>query len=61
MFTSPPRSLQDLQARIQHEVEILRADPAMVRRADMRCHCGLCIGRGGGHVEGVVHNYVIVD
>jgi hypothetical protein len=55
--TSPPRIIQELQARIQHEVEILnvlRNDPAMVRRAAADMHCrGLCIERGGRHVEGV--------
>ncbi len=55
VYTSPPRNIQELQARIEHEVDILRQDPAMVRRAvaDMRRRCGLCIDRGGGHVEGV--------
>ena len=33
LYTSPPRNLQDLRARIQHEVEVLRDDPAMVRQA----------------------------
>ena len=56
VYTSVPRNLQDLRARIiQHEVEVLRNDPAMVRRAvaDMRRRCGLCVERGGGHVESV--------
>ena len=33
VYTSPPRNLQDLRARIQHEVEVLHDDPAMIRRA----------------------------
>ena len=55
VYTSPPRNFQDLRAHIQHEVEVLRDDPAMVRRAvaDMRRRCRLCIEREAGHVEGV--------
>jgi hypothetical protein len=35
----------------------------MVRRdeADMRRRCGLCIERGGGHVEGVELVYIRTD
>ena len=55
MFVTPPRDLNDLQGRIQHEVNVLRGDPAMVRRAvqGMVHRCELCVAREGGHVEGV--------
>ena len=55
VYNSPPLNLQELRARIQHEVDILRRDPAMVRRAvaEMHRRCRLCIARRGGHVEGV--------
>ncbi len=55
MFVTPPRDLDELQGRIQHEVDALHNDPAMVRRAvqGMLRRCELCVERGGGHVEGV--------
>ena len=47
--------LNDLQSRFRHEIDVLRHDPAMVRRAvqDMQRRSQLCVDRGGGHVEGV--------
>lgn len=55
VFVTPPRNLQDLQQRIQHEVEVLRQNPGTIRRAvnDMRRRCQLCLEREGGHVEGI--------
>ena len=55
VFVTPPRNLQDLQQRIEHEVEVLRQNPGTIRRAvnDMRRRCQLCVERGGGHVEGI--------
>ena len=55
VFATPPHHLDELQGRIRHEVDALRNDPAMVRRAvqDMLCRCQLCVERGGRHVEGV--------
>ena len=54
VYRTPPMNLQDLRDRIEQEVDLLRANPAMVRRAvaDMSRRCQLCIDRGGGHVEG---------
>ena len=55
VYASPPRDLAELRARIEQEVEVLRNDWGMVRRAvqDMRRRCELCVERGGGHVEGI--------
>ena len=55
VYQSPPHDLAELRRRIEHEVEVLRNDAGMVRRAveDMRRRCELCLERGGGHVEGV--------
>ena len=50
-----PNDLNDLQNRIQNEVDALRNDPALIRRIfhAMRRRCELCIERDGGHVEGI--------
>ena len=55
VFQSPPRDLAELRARIEHEVEVLRNDDEVVRRAvrDMQRRCRLCLEREGMHVEGV--------
>ena len=47
--------LNALQARIPHEIDDLHHDPAMVRRAvqGMQRRSQLCVGRGGGNIEGV--------
>ena len=55
VYTTPPQNIQGLRNRIEHEVEVLRQKPGMVRRAvaDMRQQRQLCIERSDGHVEGV--------
>ena len=55
MQLDPPSDLDELQGHDRHEVDALRNDPAMVRRAvqDMLRCFELCVERGGGHVEGV--------
>ena len=55
VFSTPPHDIAELRERKTYEVNILRNDPAMVRRAveDMRRRCRLCLQREGGHVEGV--------
>ena len=55
VYTSPPLDLDDLQNLLRHEVDALRNNPAMIRRAvqTMLRRCQLRIERDGGHVEGV--------
>ena len=55
VYETPVRDLAEVRARITREVNGLRNNPGMVRRAvaDMRRRCQTCIQRGGGHVEGV--------
>ena len=55
VYTTLPQNIQELRNCIQHEVEILRQNTGMVRRAvaDMRRRCKLCVERRGGHVEGI--------
>ncbi len=55
VYSTPPHDIADLRARIEHEITVLREDPAIVRRAvnDMSRRCALCVDREGGHVEGV--------
>ena len=50
-----PNDLNDLQNRIQNEVDALRNVPALIRRTlhAIRRRCELCIERDGGHVEGI--------
>ena len=33
VYVTPPRDLDDLEARIRAEIDILRQDPEMIRRA----------------------------
>ena len=51
VYQTPPVSLDDLEERIRRELDILKQDRAMVRRAvgDMLRRARLC--RDGGHVE----------
>lgn len=53
VYTTPPASLDDLQQRIVREVDILKQDRQMIRRAvaQMLNRAQLCVDRGGGHVE----------
>ena len=53
VYTTPPHSIDDLRARLNHEVNVLRNNPEMIRKSvrDMRRRCQLCIERNGGHVE----------
>lgn len=53
VYVTPPRDLDDIEQRIRAEVNILRRDRGMIRRAvqDMRRRAQLCIQRNGGHVE----------
>lgn len=54
VFQTPPATIQELRQQITGEVNRLRQDQGMIRRAvrDMRRRCELCIERNGGHVEG---------
>ena len=55
VFATPPHDLEELQGRIREEVDALRNDPAMLRRAvqEMLRRCDLYVERGGGRVEGM--------
>ena len=53
VYTTQPRDIDDLQRRITAEVDVLRQDHGMIRRAvsAMRKRATICIERNGGHVE----------
>lgn len=53
VYVTPPRDLDDLEARIRAEMDVLRQDPEMIRRAvfDMLRRARVCIERDGGYVE----------
>ena len=53
VYLTPPANLADLQERIQNEMDRLRQDREMVRRAVMSMHrrVEICLQRNGGHVE----------
>lgn len=53
VYTTPPADLNDLQQRIIQEVNVLKQNRPMVRRAvwAMLHRAQLCIQRNGGHVE----------
>lgn len=53
VYVTPPANLDDLEMRIRNEMDILRQDRTMVRRAvnSMTARAGLCVQRNGGHVE----------
>ena len=55
VYTTPPQNREELQDRIRREVDVLRNNPDVIRKAvhDMIRRCGLCLARGGGHVESV--------
>ena len=55
MFSTPPHDIAELRNWIEYEVNVLRDNPGMVRRAvqEMRIRFELCVERRGGHVEGV--------
>lgn len=55
VYTTPPIDLADLRNRISNEVDALRNNRAIIRRAvqAMLHRCQRCIERDGGHVEGV--------
>ena len=54
VFTSPPRDINDVRARIMAEVEALREQKDIVQNAvrGMRSRAEVCVARFGGHVEG---------
>ena len=53
VYTTPPADLNELQQRITDEVNVLRQDRRLIRRAvrDMRRRAQICVDRHGGHVE----------
>ena len=53
VYTTPPANLDEIRRRITREMDDLRRDRPMVRRAvrDMMKRARLCIERGGGHVD----------
>ena len=53
VYTTPPANLDDLEMRIRNEMDILRQDRAVVRRAvnSMTARAELCLQRNGDHVE----------
>ena len=59
VFATPPANLHELQQRIVTEVDTLRQDRALIRRAvnGMMRRATLCVERRGGHVENWVWTY----
>ena len=53
VYVTPPADLDDLETRIRNEMEILKQDRQMVRRAvgSMTSKAQLCLERDGGYVE----------
>ena len=53
VFLTPPENLAELERRIREEMNVLRQDRAMIRRAvfDMVRRAQVCTERNGGHVE----------
>ena len=53
VYQTPPANLEELEQRIRHEIDTLRQDRALVRRAvfDMLRRVRVCSQRNGGHVE----------
>lgn len=54
VYQTPPADVFELRLRIVNEFNLLRNDPAKIRRSvrDMEKRANLCIQRNGGHVEG---------
>ena len=54
VYTSPPATIDDLIQRIEREVETLKRNPRLVRRAvhDMIRRVNLCVESDGRHIEG---------
>ena len=52
VYVNPPRDLDDLEERITAEVNVLRRDRVLIRRAvyDMLRRAQICQERNGGHV-----------
>ena len=52
-ISTPPANLDDIEMRIQNEIDILRQDQDMVRHAvnSLTARAELCLLRNGGHVE----------
>lgn len=53
VYRTPPQNVNDLRNKIQNEANLLRQDPALLRRVflDMRQRAHLCVLRNGGYVE----------
>ena len=56
VYINVPENLNDLRAKIMHEVNVLKDNPQMIKKVmkSMRSRAQLlCVIRNGGHVEGV--------
>ena len=53
VYRTPPQNIDDLRNKIQQEAEILRGNPALIRRVlrQMEQRSNLCVVRDGVHVE----------
>ena len=53
VYRTPPQNIDDLRKKIQLEAEILRGNPALIRRVlrEIQHRSNLCVVRDGGHVE----------
>ena len=54
VYTSPPETIDDVIQRIEREVEALKRNPRLIRRAvhDMIRRVNLCVENDGRHFEG---------
>lgn len=53
VYRTPPQDINDLRMKIQHEADVLRENPELIRRVlrEMQHRSNLCVLRDGGHVE----------
>ena len=53
VYRTPPQDINDLRNKIQDEAELLRGNPALIRRVlrEMQHRSNLCVVRDGGHTE----------
>ena len=58
VFVTPPASVDDLRQRIIHEIDHVKRDQMMIRRAvrDMIRRARICIQEGGKHIERLLEN-----
>ena len=58
LFVAPPESVDDLKRKINDELEAVKRNPELIRRAvrDMIRRARMCIDTGGHHIEHLLEN-----